>query len=115
MMHLNFKARLDKMLEDSGGLYVFEDIVGMIHTGQMQSFADGDNWVVTQVNKFPQKTVLDVVLVIGELDAILKMEDRLVAYKEEVGADVIIATGRLGWSKAHPENWKPVSVNFVRQ
>lgn len=109
------KDRLDKMLEASGGLYIFEDIVELIHTGQMQSFADGDNWVVTQVNKFPRKTVLDIVLVIGDMEAVLAMEDRLVAYAAEVGAEIIVATGRLGWSKVHPTNWKPVSVNFVRQ
>jgi hypothetical protein len=113
-MRREYKERLDKMLEATGGFYIFEDIVEMIHSGQMQSFADGDNWVVTQVHKFPRKTVLDIVLVIGEMDAVLAMEDKLVAYKEEVGADVIIATGRLGWSKTHPDNWKPVSVNFVR-
>lgn len=103
------------MLELQGGLYTFEDIMQHIAEGKMQSFADGDNWVVIQVNVFPQKTVLDIVLVVGELEALKAMESQILAYKEKVGADLIVATARLGWTKVPNDDWKPVSVNFVRR
>jgi hypothetical protein len=109
------KERLDKMLESHGGFYTFEDILTLIHKGLMQSFAEGDNWVVTQVNTFPRKTVLEIVLVVGDLEALRAMEPRLLEFKEEVGADMIMASGRLGWLRVPSDDWKPVSVNFVRQ
>lgn len=114
-MRREYREELEQMLEAHGGFYTYEDILTLIHTGQMQSFADGDNWVVTQVNKFPRKTVLEVVIVVGDLEAVKAMEPRLLEFKEEVGADLIVASGRLGWLRAKNDGWKPISVNFVRR
>jgi hypothetical protein len=110
----NFREEVEQMLEDHGGLYTFDDILDQIHSGKMQSFTDGQSWAVTAVHQFPQKTVLEVVFVVGNLDALKILEDQLLAFKEEVGAEMMMASGRLGWLKAKFDGWKAVSVNFVR-
>jgi hypothetical protein len=110
----NFREEVEQMLEDHGGLYTFDDILDQIHSGKMQSFTDGQSWIVTAVHRFPRKTVLEVVLVVGSLDALKSMECQLLAFKEEVGAQMLMASGRLGWLKVKSDNWKAVSVNFVR-
>lgn len=103
------------MLEDHGGFYTFEDILRAIEDGHMQSFTDGESWIVTQVDIFPRKTVLSVAFVVGTIDALRNLEPEILAYKEKIGADMIIATGRLGWLKVPNDNWKATSVNFVRK
>jgi len=113
-MQRDFKKEMEDMLEKHGGLYTFDDILAAIESGRMQSFTDGETWVVTQVDEFPRKTVLSIVVVVGNLDALKKLEPSILKYADEVGADMVTATGRLGWLKHSFENWKAVSANFVR-
>lgn len=105
---------LKDVLAEHGGLYTVDDILHAISGGHMQSFAEGDTWVITQVNEYPQKTVLEIVVVVGTLDDLHAVEPRLMAYKEEIGADLVRATGRMGWLRRKFDGWSALSVNFIR-
>lgn len=107
--------RLRIMLEKSGGFYTVEDILDHIHEGKMQSFATDRTWVVTQIHEFPRKKVLDIVFVVGEMEDLEELEPQLENFRREIQADMITATGRLGWLKKYFKGWKPTSVNFVRE
>lgn len=113
-MARDFPKEMARMLDIHGGLYTVEDIFEHLQSGKMQSFAEGDTWVITQVNQFPRKKVLEVVFVIGDLETLHKISPRLDAYREEIGADFLMATGRLGWLRRHFEGWKPLSVNYIK-
>jgi len=105
---------MERMLELHGGFYTFEDILDLIKQGRMQSFVKGDTWVITQVNEFPRKKVLEIVFVIGDLDTLHELEPELEAYRASISADMMMATGRLGWINKHFDGWKPISVNFIK-
>lgn len=107
-------ARLRKLLEYQGGFYTVEDILQCIQVGTMQSFAQGDTWVVTQVHEFPRKKVLDIVFVLGERQDLHELEPQLEAFKQEIGADMMTATGRMGWLRSAFKGWEAHSVNFVK-
>lgn len=106
--------KFKELLEEQGGFYTFEDILDCIHRGTMQSFADGDTWVITQVHEFPRKKVVEVAYVIGDMDTLKRMEAKVEKFAREIGADMLIATGRLGWQNKYFPGWKPVSHNYVR-
>lgn len=106
--------RLRKLLEYQGGFYAVEDILQLIQEGKMQSFAKGDTWVVTQVHEFPRKKVLDIVFVLGEADDLRELEPQLEAFGQQIGADMMAATGRMGWLRKAFKGWKAHSVNFVK-
>lgn len=110
----NFKEETNRILAKQGGFYTFEDIVDAVILGRMQSFSLNDTWVVTQVIDFPRKKVLDIVFVIGELEDLIALEDKIEEFRREIQADMLIATGRLGWMRKHFKGWKPVSANFVK-
>lgn len=110
----NFHKEMARVLEQQGGFYTLEDILDLIQEGRMQSFADQDTWVVTQVNDFPRKKVLEIVFVIGDRDKLREMEPRIEEYRREIQADLMMATGRLGWLTKHFDGWKPVSANFIK-
>lgn len=110
----DYRAEAEEVLAAQGGCYTFDDILQQIHTGHMQSFAEGDTWVVTQVHNFPRKKVLDIAFVIGDIESLQLIEPRILAFAQEVGADMLTATGRLGWTKKHLPGWKATSINFVR-
>lgn len=113
-MPRDYKTEMDRVLEQHGGFYTYEDILGLIETGRMQSFAEGDTWVVTQVHEFPRKKVLEIAFVIGNIEDLHKIEPKLEAFKKEIGADMLTATGRVGWSRRHFPGWEATSLNFVK-
>jgi len=114
MTRRNFRAEMDRMLELQGGFYTFEDVMDHINAGKMQSFAKGDTWVITQVNEFPRKKVLEIAFVVGDISTLHELESDIEAFKTEIKADIITATGRLGWLRRHFKGWEVTSVNFVK-
>ena len=47
----------------------------------MQSFVEGDSWIVTQVVSFPRAKVLEVFAAIGDLDDLRILHDRIIAFR----------------------------------
>lgn len=111
----DYRAELDAMLAESGGFYTFEDIMECIRTGQMQSFAKGDTWVVTQINEFPRKRVVEIVYVVGELSMLPVLEAEVIQFAHGVGAEMLMAAGRRGFEAKHLVGWKATTTNFVRE
>lgn len=110
------RERFEKLLEDAGGFYSFDDIIEAINSGKMQSFSDGESWVVTQVHEFPRKKAVEIAYGIGNSEAMLGvLQDRVVEFAKSIGASTIIATGRIGWHKTAGDDWKMLSANFVRE
>lgn len=105
---------LEKLLKRQGGLYTYADVINYIYEGKFQSFCAGDTWLVTQVHKFPRKTVLDVVFVVGDGKDIEALEEKLTEFAKEIGADMMTATARLGWTKTKHPGWKITTVNYMK-
>lgn len=110
----NFHKEMARVLEQQGGFYTIEDILDLIQEGRMQSFADQDTWVITQVHNFPRKKVLEIVFVIGDAEKLRELEPRIEEFRKEIQAEMMMATGRLGWLKKHFDGWKPISANFIK-
>lgn len=107
-------AELDRVLEKFGGFWSVEDILDNIEKGTMQSFAEGDTWVITQVFDFPRKKVLDITLVYGDLAEARELESKVEEYGRSIGAELITATGRLGWTKELHGDWKILGAVYIR-
>lgn len=109
------RERFEKMLEDAGGLYTFEDILDCINSGTMQSFSDGNSWIVTQVHEFPRKKVVEIAYGIGDGEVLLgPLQKEIENFARSIGAEALIATGRFGWDKVAGEEWKRLSANYIR-
>lgn len=113
-----YKDMVEKQLTNLGGLYSFEDLVEMIRTGEMQSFCNGDSWVVTQVNTYPRKTVVHIVMAVGVMEELLEIEKEVCSWakSDEVGATAIVASGRLGWDRMYrnQDRWEHLSNVYMR-
>lgn len=107
--------KLERMLKKTGGFYTVGDILSLIEEGRMQSFSDGHTWVVTQVHEFPQRKVVDIVFVVGDLRGAADLESKVDEFAKSVGATAITATGRMGWLKRSFAGWKPHSCNFIKE
>jgi hypothetical protein len=108
------RSRLERALAINGGLYKLDDILEEIKRNKMQSFACNQSWAVTQVEDYPQKRVLTIVLVVGEMEDVDDMYAQIKKYALENGAVRIQAWGRPGWvKKADQMGWHKTTELYV--
>ncbi len=111
-----YHRKLERVLDRMGGLYTLHDILAKIAEGRMQSFMQGDSWMITQVMDFPRRRVLEIVALVGDVDECLAMHERLLDYANEIGATVIQAYGRKGWLRpGKARGWRVKARSFVYQ
>jgi hypothetical protein len=98
-----------------GGLYTVQDILANIRKGEFQSFVEGDTWAVTQVSDFPQKRVLDIVAVVGNLDEARILYHQVLAFAEDHGVKLVRADGREGWGPdAELHGWRKAGIVYYK-
>lgn len=113
-MPRDIRAEAEQYLQDQGGFYTFDDLLAAVREGRMQSFTDGNTLVVTQVHDFPRKRVLEVAYIFGDRKGYVGLEPEVEKFRDKVGAEMMIATGRTGWLRKKLDGWEPHSVNFVK-
>lgn len=109
------RKRIDDILVEAGGLYLFEDILEAVERGDMQSFAYNDSWVVTQICPFPQKRVLDVVFAAGDEDELELLHSDVIGFARDHGCSMLMTNARLGWKvHAKANGWQLVGGFFIK-
>jgi hypothetical protein len=106
---------LDELLERDGGLYSSRDILDAINTGDMQSFVDGNDWVVTQIINAPRKRVMQIVFVYGDMEGLFRLEPVITEFAMDHGCKLIGASARVGFEKHMTEGWTKSSVNYRKE
>jgi hypothetical protein len=117
-MGLSVKQKLRKALKVAGDTYTFEDILFEIDQGNMQSFAEGESWVVTQIVDFPQKRFLEIVFAIGNLDELKAIYPRLEDFARDNVCDGLRAFGRPGWMRQleiDKAGWVETSRTYIKE
>lgn len=117
-MNAEFKnemqRRTEKLLADFGGFYTLWDILERIDDGRMQSFVLGDTWAVTQIAKFPQKDVLDLVFIVGHEEDFDELHTDIIGWARERGITFAMANARLGFDRKKLPGWRMVSATYVK-
>lgn len=117
--HDNTAAMLVKMsraLREGGGTHTLQDLLDEIKAGTKQSFAYGSTWAITQVLDFPRKRVLELFMVVGVGCELAILEEQIVKFAKEVGADFIRTQGRKGWKhRAKEMGWKHSHNIFIKE
>lgn len=94
-----YSRELERVLEDMGGFYNIHDILERISDGRMQSFALNNSWVITEVQKYPRRKVLDVSIVVGDMEDFEPLYEQVLKFASEINASLIRGFGRRGWGK----------------
>lgn len=111
-----YHAKLSRVLDRMGGLYVLNDILTEVAQGRMQSFVEDDSWALTRVAQYPRAKVVEVLAVVGKLDKARVLHDRILVFAAEIGAGIVMAYGRSGWMPdAKKRGWKVKAKNYVYQ
>jgi hypothetical protein len=110
------RKKFDRMLARSGGLYELNDIEQLINEGKMQSFVQGDTWIVTQVNEFPRRKVVEIVFVVGFVADAIQSLPQIYAFANEIGATLIMASNaRDGWWDYAQPGWMKLGSIYAKE
>ena len=114
----DMEAKVNRVLRDGGDLYTFDDIMEAIGTGNMQSFTQGDTWIVTSIMVFPRRKVLSIELIAGFFEDFGIALPRLEEFARKVGATRMVGRGRLGWGKLADQRkqfgWKKTGDMYAK-
>jgi len=104
------------MLAQCGGLYKLVDIERLINEGKMQSFVQGDTWIVTQINEFPRRKVVEIVFVVGFVAEAIQALPQIYSFANEAGATLIMASNaRDGWWDYAQPGWKKLGSIYAKE
>jgi effector-binding domain-containing protein len=82
----------------------------------MQSFAEGNTWIVTQIQEYPRRRVLDVLYIAGHIGDVLSAYRRIIDFACEQNCTLIRANGRLGWAQFVKEyGWTVPAVVYHKE
>ena len=100
-----------KAIERCEGTHTEDDVLQMILTGAAKLIREGTSGVVVEVHTYPRLKALHCFLVAGNMDEVLRIEERLPALARSLGCSRITACGRHGWARVLPEHgWKAVTT-----
>jgi len=107
--------RFEKLLAEDG-CYTYDSIKAALAAGDMQSFRHGRSWAITRVLDFPLKRVLQCSYVVGFLEDLDGLAERLEEFAKSIGAAEIRAAGRKGFVKHFSRfGWKQGKTIFVKE
>jgi hypothetical protein len=109
-------AQVEEALAFMGHTHTLQDVLNMIATGELQSFAEGNTWALTHIIDFPQRKVLEIFLVIGDMDEAKILHNVVMAYAAAHGCTLIRTFGRAGWSRqARDHGWTTGMCVFLKE
>ena len=107
---------IEAALEYSGGTHNFDDVVSGLAEGKMQLWPAPKGCIVTEIEVYPRKKVLNVFLGAGELDQLMDMHKDVIAWSKAQGCVAVTITGRYGWKKPLTKHgWKPLHASYVKE
>lgn len=110
------RAKFERALRMSGDLYTFDDIMDNILDGRMQSFVQGDTWIITQVNEFPRRKVVNILLVVGHIGDAIQALQQIHEFAQRIDATMIMAAlARDGWEAYKQPGWKCIGRVYTRE
>ena len=94
-----YKKLIEKALKYNPGTHTYEDVVNGISNQSMIFWPGKDSFIITELNKFPQKRALHIFLSAGNLDELGKMRPAIEDFASKAKCDFITIAGRPGWKR----------------
>jgi hypothetical protein len=70
--------------------------------------------MITQISVFPQRRVLEVIALVGDLSDHQALDEKLVKFASEMNIDLVSAYGRRGWKPFGTAlGWKVKASNYL--
>ena len=100
-------------LEFANNTHSLGDVLRLIAEGEAQFWPFDDAAIVTEIVKYPQRTILRFWLAGGKLETLLAAEPEIVKWSKQWGCDGVEIIGRRGWHRVL-NGYKSNSVIMVK-
>lgn len=90
---------LQRAIARSLGVVSVDDVLERIDQHRLTLWKAANSVAVSEVNRLPQKTVVNIVLAAGELSDMRELAARIEDYAKSIGADMVTIVGRRGWGR----------------
>lgn len=99
------------------GEFDLEHIYSELYAGNMQLWPCEDAVIITQIIKYPKRSVLHVLLAGGDMEELEYMHNPIVAWARAHGCSAVSISGRPGWTKSFLKNYgfKQIQVQMIKE
>lgn len=105
-----------KAIERCDGTHTEDDVLAMLLQGRLKLLREGRSGVVVEVVEYPRLKALHCFLGAGNMDEILRIEERLPALARSLGCSRVTLCGRHGWAKVLPNRgWEAVTTFMQKE
>ena len=112
---INWYEVLEDALHYAGSTHTVEDVLDEVERGDAQIWTSDDAVIVSEIYDYPEATVLHYWLAGGELQGVIELGRKVLAWGAEQGCTRASLNGRRGWAKAlAAEQFVPETVIFTR-
>jgi hypothetical protein len=104
---------IEAALAHAHGTHDLDDVLKIVLSGEAQFWAFDDAAIVTEIIRYPKKTVLRFWLAGGNLETLTEAEPKIIKWSEQWGCQGVEIFGRKGWVRAL-NGYKPTSTIMVK-
>ncbi len=111
-----YRSEIESALKYAGGTHTYADVVAMVANGEAQFWPAPHSCMVTEIVRYPQRTVLNVFLTAGRLGEIQIMLPTILHWAVAEGCTSATFTGRKGWQRTfiRAQGWEPSLVMYAK-
>lgn len=107
-------TKLERALKVGGNTHTVGDVYLGLESGHYQGWFTDNAGVITQIVNTPQKKWLNCFLAFGDLEEVMSLQPKIVAFGKEHGCSFMAMTGRWGWQKVLPKyGWTHKTVSMA--
>jgi hypothetical protein len=99
MTDKKLRELLQRAINRSLGVVSVDDVLERVQAGRLALWFAENSVAVSELNRLPQKTVVNVVLAAGELEELRGVMRDIEAYAQSVDAALVTIVGRRGWGR----------------
>jgi hypothetical protein len=109
-------ANLQRALDHAGNTHEIADVIRMVQEGRAQWWGDERGSIITEIVRYPRRSVVRYWLAAGELRRVFGLEDQINRWARLEGANRAVLYGRAGWQHfAAERGWQPAGVILARE
>lgn len=115
-MLVTFKPQIEAALEYAGNHHNFDSVVARVLTGQARFYVNGDSFVITELQHYPQHSIVNVWLAGGNIEEIIDLTEPVArdhAIILNYRLVTLSFTGRPGFARAlKAHGWRTTHVRM---
>lgn len=111
-----FRVDIENSLMYANESHTFDDVVGMVLTGQLNFIPLQRSLLLTEVHTYPRHKNLHTFIAAGDLEELMSYQPKLLELARALDCKHLSLTGRRGWERPLKElGWKLQYITLYKE